>query len=151
MRQPVLSLIQVFQKMLETEMKHELLMEIYKESLRGQYGWVCVFFWRLMKILWKDNIDQSALSFMIFLLYLGFSFNFQSMKTPVEQIAFYQNPSVISPGLLDPLIRRDSGRLAKETFMSNPIVSSKQWFNGLKITNWLRKPSKWCSNGQFGS
>ena len=44
MRQPVLSLIQVFQKMLETEMKHELLMEIYKESLRGQCGWVCVFF-----------------------------------------------------------------------------------------------------------
>ena len=38
MCQPVLSLIQVFQKMFETEIKHELLMEIYKESLRGQYG-----------------------------------------------------------------------------------------------------------------
>ena len=38
MDQPVLSLIQVFQKMLETEIKHELLMEIYKEFLRRQYG-----------------------------------------------------------------------------------------------------------------
>ena len=35
---PVLSLIQGFQKILETEIKHELLMEIYKESLRRQYG-----------------------------------------------------------------------------------------------------------------
>ena len=38
MGQPILSLIQVFQKMLETEIKHKLLMEIYKESLRKQYG-----------------------------------------------------------------------------------------------------------------
>ena len=37
MDQPILSLIQVFQKMLESEIKHELLMEIYKESLRRQY------------------------------------------------------------------------------------------------------------------
>ena len=35
---PVLSLIQGFQKILETEIKHELLMEIYKESLRRQCG-----------------------------------------------------------------------------------------------------------------
>ena len=34
MAQPILSLIQVFYKMYETEIKHELLMEIYKESLR---------------------------------------------------------------------------------------------------------------------
>ena len=38
MGQPLLSRIQFFQKMLETEIKHKLLMEINKESLRGQYG-----------------------------------------------------------------------------------------------------------------
>ena len=37
MCQPVLSLIQIFQKMLETDIKYELLMEIYKESLTNQY------------------------------------------------------------------------------------------------------------------
>ena len=37
MGQPVLSLIQIFQKMLETDIKYELLMEIYKESLTNQY------------------------------------------------------------------------------------------------------------------
>ena len=36
--------IQFFQKMLETEIKYELLMEIYKESLRGQYGSDCITF-----------------------------------------------------------------------------------------------------------
>ena len=36
MGQPVLSLIQIFQKMLETDIKYELLMEIYKESLTNQ-------------------------------------------------------------------------------------------------------------------
>ena len=57
MDQPVLSLIQVFQKMLETEIKHELLMEIYKESLRRQYGsnrilerTICVRLYYLSKI-----------------------------------------------------------------------------------------------------
>ena len=44
MGQPVLSLIQVLQKMLETEIKGVLLMEIYKESLRGQYGLGCIIF-----------------------------------------------------------------------------------------------------------
>ena len=38
MDQPILSLIQIFQKMLETEIKHELLIEINKESLRGHMG-----------------------------------------------------------------------------------------------------------------
>ena len=38
MGQTILSLIQVFQKMLETEIKYDFLMEIYKESLRGQFG-----------------------------------------------------------------------------------------------------------------
>ena len=63
--------------------------------------------------------------------------NFQSMQTPVELIAFYQNSFVISTGLVYYLIRRDSGRLANEAFKSNSIVSSKQWLNGLKITNWV--------------
>ena len=38
MGQTTLSLIQIFQKMLETEIKHELLKEIYKELLRRQCG-----------------------------------------------------------------------------------------------------------------
>ena len=40
-------LIQIFQKMLEnseTEIRHELLMEIYKESLKGQYESDCIIF-----------------------------------------------------------------------------------------------------------
>ena len=41
-------------------------MEIYKESLRGQYGLGCIIFWRLLKVLWKDNMDQTVLSFMYF-------------------------------------------------------------------------------------
>ena len=36
MGQTILSLIPVFQRMLETEITYKLLMEIYKESLRGQ-------------------------------------------------------------------------------------------------------------------
>ena len=35
---PYLSLIQIFQKVLEAEIKYKLLMEICKESLRRQYG-----------------------------------------------------------------------------------------------------------------
>ena len=69
MRQPVLSLIQVFQKMLETEIKRNLLMEIYNKSLRAQCGLGCIIFWRLMKILWKDSMGQALLSFLIFLPY----------------------------------------------------------------------------------
>ena len=57
--------------------------------------------------------------------------NFQSMQTPVEL------NSLLSKGLVYYLIRRDSGRLANEAFKSNSIVSSKQWLNGLKITNWV--------------
>ena len=41
-------------------------MEIYKETLRGQYGLGCIVFWRLLKVLWNDNMDQTVLSFMIF-------------------------------------------------------------------------------------
>ena len=36
------------------------------ESSREQYGLDCIIFWRLMKILWKDNMDRTELSFMIF-------------------------------------------------------------------------------------
>ena len=71
MGQPLLYLIQVLQKMLETEIKGELLLEIYKASLRREHGSSCIVFWRLTKILWKDNMDQTVLSFMIFLLYRG--------------------------------------------------------------------------------
>ena len=44
MGQPVLSLIQIFQKILETEIKHELLIEINKESLRGHIGQTVISF-----------------------------------------------------------------------------------------------------------
>ena len=44
MGQPVLFLIQIFQKMFETEVKHKLLLEINRESLRGQYGSDCNIF-----------------------------------------------------------------------------------------------------------
>ena len=71
MGQPILSLIQIFQKMLETEIKYKLLMEINKESL-GQYGSDCNIFLSLMKMLWKENMDQTVLSFMIFLWYLSY-------------------------------------------------------------------------------
>ena len=46
-------------------------MENDKESLRGQYVLGCIIFWRLMKVLWKDNMDETVLSFMTFLLYPG--------------------------------------------------------------------------------
>ena len=36
MCQPVLSLIQIYRKVLETEIKHKLLMEINNEALKGQ-------------------------------------------------------------------------------------------------------------------
>ena len=43
MAQPVLYLIQIFQKMLETEIKRKFLMEIYKKPLKGQYRTVLSF------------------------------------------------------------------------------------------------------------
>ena len=57
---------------------------------------------------------------------------FNPWKVRWNWIPFYQNSFVISPGLLYHLIRRDGGRLSNEAFTSNPIVSSKQWFNGFK-------------------
>ena len=44
MGQPVLFLIQIFEKMLETEIKHELLIEINKESLRGHMDQTVISF-----------------------------------------------------------------------------------------------------------
>ena len=44
MGQPILSLIQIFEKMLETEIKHKILMEINKESFRGKNGSDCNIF-----------------------------------------------------------------------------------------------------------
>ena len=35
------------------------------------------------------------------------------------------------------LIKCDSGQLSIEAFTSDLIVSLKQWFNGLRITNWI--------------
>ena len=54
----LLSLIQNVQKMLETDTIHELLMEIYKQSLKGQYGLDCViFWWKFAKNIGKQNSD----------------------------------------------------------------------------------------------
>ena len=44
MGQPVLPLVQIFLKKLEAEIKHELLMETYKEYLKGQYLSNCITF-----------------------------------------------------------------------------------------------------------
>ena len=42
-----------------SEIKYELLKEIYKASLRGQYtGMGSILSFGLIKILWKDNMDQ---------------------------------------------------------------------------------------------
>ena len=60
---------------------------------------------------------------------------FNPLKVPWNWIAFYQNSCYIT-WLLYQLIRGDTGRLANEVFTWNPIVSSKQKLNGLKITNW---------------
>ena len=60
--------------------------------------------------------------------------NFQFMKSPLELNSLLSK-LFCSPGLLYHLIRRDTGRLANEVFMSNLIVSSRQWFSDLNITN----------------
>ena len=44
MGQLVLSLIHIFQNMLEIDIKYKLLMETSKESLREQYGSDCYIF-----------------------------------------------------------------------------------------------------------
>ena len=61
--------------------------------------------------------------------------NFPSMKSPAELNRLLSKLFCYRPGLLFHLIRRDNGRLADEAFTSNPIISLKQWLNGLKITN----------------
>ena len=62
--------------------------------------------------------------------------DFQSMKSLVELNSLLSKFFCHITWLLYHLIRRDTGRLAIETFTSNHIVSSKQKLNGLKITNW---------------
>ena len=57
------------------------------------------------------------------------------MKSPLELNSLLSKFFCYITWLLYQLIRRDSGRLAHEAFTSNAIVSSKQWLNGLKITN----------------
>ena len=62
------------------------------------------------------------------------------MKSPVELNSLLSNSFVLSPGLLYHLIRRDTGRLANETFTSNHgDIKSYCFFetilNGLKTTN----------------
>ena len=52
--------------------------------------------------------------------------NFQSMKSSVELNSLLSKFFRYIIWLLHQLIIRDTGRLANEAFMSNPIVSSKQ-------------------------
>ena len=62
MAQPVLYLIQIFQKMLETEIKHKFSMEIYKKSLKGQQRTVLSFNRNFKKNIWKQNLDCTILA-----------------------------------------------------------------------------------------
>ena len=65
---------------------------------------------------------------------------FNPWKVPWNWIVFYQNYFVISPGLLYHLIIHYSRRLANE--------ASKQWLNGLQITNCLEgQRSKYLGMG----
>ena len=68
--------------------------------------------------------------------------NFQSMKSPVQLNSLLSKFFCYITWLLYQLIRRESGRLAHEAFTSNPIFSSKQYLNGLKITNWINFNAK---------
>ena len=65
--QPVLSLIQVFQKMPEKEIKHELLMEIYKEYLRGQCGLDCIYLLKIHEHFLKGQYGSNHIVFFCFL------------------------------------------------------------------------------------
>ena len=67
---------------------------------------------------------------------LGQFIIFDPWKVPWNWKAFSWNSFVISPSFFYHLIRRDNGLLANEAFSSDPIVSSKQWLNCLKITIW---------------
>ena len=58
------------------------------------------------------------------------------MESPVELNSLLSKLFCYITWFIIHLIRPDSGRLANEAFTTNPIASSKQWLNGLKITNW---------------
>ena len=67
---------------------------------------------------------------------------FNPLKLPWNWIAFYQKFFVISHSSLYHPIRRDSGRLTNKTFMSNHIVSAKQYLSSFKITNSFVLPKR---------
>ena len=130
--QPILSLIQVFQKILEKEIKHEFLMEIYKESLRGQYRSDCTIFWWLMKNLWKDNMDWTILSF-IYLLYPGFY--------KIRYIARFKGrhssgaDNTVHSVQMDNLVHKDNTSWSKINLLI--FVYTKQgWLVGLGQAGW---------------
>ena len=65
MEQPVLPLVQnLKKKMLDAEMKHEHLMETYKEYLKGQYLSNCITFWsKSSKNIGMKNSGYTTLAF----------------------------------------------------------------------------------------
>ena len=68
---------------------------------------------------------------------------FNPWKVSWNWKAFSQNYFVISSGLFYHLTRRNNGRIANKALTSNPIVSSKQLLDGLKITNRSEIMDKW--------
>ena len=97
--------------------------------------YILVFPWFVFQLVVSES-QNSYPNFPIFQIALFGQFViFNLWKFPWNWIAFSQNSFVISPGLLYHLIRRDNRWLVNETFMSNPFVSSKKLFSGLKITN----------------
>ena len=75
----------------------------------------------------SSNFIMDLANSIVFLSFEVYSVcKLQSMKIPWNLITFSQNSFAISPSLLYPLIRSDTGRLANEAFTSNPIVYSKQ-------------------------
>ena len=59
------------------------------------------------------------------------------MKNPVELNSLLSKFFCYITRLPYELVKRDTGRLANEAITSNPIVSSKQKLNGLKIVSCL--------------
>ena len=102
---------------------------VYLSVLRNKQLKYVMILWNVFNS--SDSLCNRRL-FLPKLRNLGISVcNFQSMKSPVELNSLFLIFFVISAGLF----RRDTGRLANETFTSNPIVSSKQMLSasGLKL------------------